>query len=301
MTTPKLERLDLTLFNDNIIYFQYSNVGLGDNINSPRIRIFYGGNIFIVVEDKLKMAFLSSVCKFFGLTNDDPSSSISSVFGIVVRAISPPSTRASSPKTIIKNIVNREKDPPRLFGMDNLSQLNMNATVFDPNINILSLSLPEVKSLANNEYEVYLFLSGMILYIRTLVINSFYHNVPVSYDYADSQYFFRKQNLLIGKLDNEIYQSAITNKPLNLILITQYHYRFKDYIMTNNNLDGWITRTITGYQIWLKDINSCSDFQGIDLNTIDNNSNQDDYYFQEDIDSIINFKVVSWYTTINLI
>jgi len=294
---PEKQRVDLLLLNDYILHYSETNVFVGNKVSQKRMQIFYGGNIFVLLEDKIKLPFLSGICKFFEIESDPEKIEASSIFNMAVRAISPSNTRASSPSILSKskNIIDRGEDPERLIGMDNISQVNLSTTVFNQNINILSVSLPENDNLPIDQYKVLLFLSGIKIYIRTPVIHA-PNNQLLPPNYNDSLFYFGKENLFFDRSFQEFYQSAITNKTLNLILINENHYRFKNYIANNANIDGWIFSTKTGYEMWIKDINSLSNFENVDDDPT--NIDKEKYSFEEDMHVLTNFNVVSWVISI---
>jgi len=286
---------ELELLNRNIIRFLPIKVKMGNNVQSPRIQIFYGGDIFYVIEEKIKIHLLSSVCRYFISEEIPDELSISNILTTVVRSISPPKKITSTLTHDKKFKVFRGEDVERLIGMDNISQVNLSTTVFNQNINILSISLPENDNLLENEFKVMLFLAGLKIYVRSLIsFNRQNEQVPINY--KDSLFYFGKENLFFGSFGNELYQSIITNRPINLILINENHYNLQNYISDNSNIDGWISNTKTGYEIWLKDVSCCQHIE--DISYSETIIDKKDYSFLEDIKAIMEYNVTSWKITI---
>ena len=253
---------------------------MGNDIIVKRIETFYHSETYLIINNKINLPITSLLCKYFEL---DSTSGIGLLFN-QIRSNSPPNSRAGSPPKP-KKASKRGFPAGRLFGMDNFSQLEVSSKIYHPDINILILSLPELETLQVNEYKIMTFRSNLEIYIKSLVVYNL-SSKPLPINYTDSLFYLGKDAIFLES--EEIVETAITRVPINLLLIDKNHYTFSQVIIDNPDLDGWIAFSQTGYELWLKDINLCTNF-----NTFDSTEKKT-FLLQEDMNKIKDFNVATW-------
>ncbi len=167
--------------------------------------------------------------------------------------------------------------------------------MLESNLNVLSISLPK-KTLDEDydpnsfksTYRILQFLSELELYILTS-----------NDDLNDNLCFFSLINLLYSNIGfREQYEVAYTRRPINLILINGLFEEFKKIIKSNKNIDGYITNTVNGYQIWLKDIFICENFTHVQ-ETMKIEEPRSAYTFEEDAIKLNKYNISSWIINYN--
>ncbi len=266
------ERNDLIEINKNIIDYRKKTVILGQNIISSRVQIFYKDGTFLIIGNKLKIPILSGLCTYFKQYKNT-SIKIQNMIQTVVRASSPPKIDDNLPP-ITSSFRAHDRGIPsqRILGMDIISKLNSNTQIIHPSISILSLSLPSdslrpdlnlddlIPFKLENNYTILRFKQGMPIYIRS--------DVALPIDYYVSSYYLFEKNLLTE--DNGIYQVFVTNRDIDLLVIRLIDgFKFKDIINENRFLDGYISYTENGYELWIRDIPSVSNGEIAELITPD--------------------------------